>query len=80
MQREVSVSELRNHPSRVIDALRGGERVVLTSKGMPVADIVPRAHLRSPFRPSSELRRIIAEAPADPELMRDIGWPDRPRS
>jgi prevent-host-death family protein len=39
---DVSVRELRNHTARVIAAVEGGERVVLTVHGRPVADIVPR--------------------------------------
>ncbi len=37
---EIGVRELRNHTSRVIDAVRAGE-VVLTVHGEEAADIVP---------------------------------------
>jgi hypothetical protein len=37
---EVGIRELRNHTAQVIDAVRSGERVVLTSNGEPIADIV----------------------------------------
>ena len=64
---DVSVRELRNHTARVIAAVEGGERVVLTVHGRPVADIVPR-HTRSERRPSellladlSAIDRLAAE-------------------
>jgi prevent-host-death family protein len=37
---KVGVRELRNQTSQVIDAVRAGERVVLTVHGEAVADIV----------------------------------------
>jgi prevent-host-death family protein len=48
---DVSVRELRNHTARVISAVEGGEVVVLTSHGRPIADIVPH-RTRSERRPS----------------------------
>jgi prevent-host-death family protein len=51
---DVSVRELRNHTARVIAAVEGGEPVVLTVHGRPVADIVPR-RVRSERRPSELL-------------------------
>ncbi len=57
---DVSVRELRNHTARVISAIGGGERVVLTVHGRPVADIVPH-HERSEHRPSELLVAELAE-------------------
>lgn len=51
---DVSVRELRNHTGRVIAAVEGGQPVVLTVHGRPVADIVPRRQ-RSERRPSEAL-------------------------
>jgi prevent-host-death family protein len=51
---DVSVRELRNHTARVIAAVEGGEPVVLTVHGRPVADIMPR-QLRHERRPSDLL-------------------------
>jgi prevent-host-death family protein len=56
---DVSVRELRNHTARVIAAVEGGERVVLTVHGRPVADIIPR-QLRSERRPSELLLSDLA--------------------
>jgi prevent-host-death family protein len=57
---DVSVRELRNHTARVIAAVEGGEPVVLTVHGRPVADIVPRRE-RSERRPSELLMADLAE-------------------
>jgi prevent-host-death family protein len=51
---DVSVRELRNHTRRVIAAVESGEPVVLTVRGRPVADIVPR-RARSERRPTELL-------------------------
>ena len=56
---DVSVRELRNHTGRVIAAIEGGEPVVLTVHGRPVADIVPR-RARSERRPSELLVADLA--------------------
>ena len=56
---DVSVRELRNRTARVIAAIEGGEPVVLTVHGRPVADIVPR-RLRSERRPSELLVSDLA--------------------
>jgi prevent-host-death family protein len=72
MEREISVRELRNHTADVVAAVRSGERVSLTVNRMPVADIVPHQHERSPWVPSSTLRAIVDEAGAGPELLADL--------
>lgn len=64
---QVGVRELRNQTSRVVDAVRAGERVVLTVHGEPVADIVPHAQ-RSRWLSGSHLRNQLAERAADPGL------------
>lgn len=66
---DVSVRELRNHTARVISAVEGGEPVVLTVHGRPVADIVPRAQ-RSERRPSELL---VADLEAIGRLAGELG-------
>jgi prevent-host-death family protein len=56
---DVSVRELRNHTARVVAAVEGGEPVVLTVHGRPVADIIPR-QLRNERRPSDLLLADLA--------------------
>jgi antitoxin (DNA-binding transcriptional repressor) of toxin-antitoxin stability system len=72
MARSVSIRELRNSTSAVISELESGERLTLTVNRRPVADILPHVELRNPWVPAGELRRILREAPADPELLSDL--------
>lgn len=70
--RAVSVRDLRNNTADVIAAVRRGERLTLTVNREPVADIVPHVEQRDPWVPSATLRRIVAEAPADRDLLDDL--------
>lgn len=72
MSREVSIRELRNSTSGVIADLEAGKRLTLTVNRRPVADILPHVESRDPWVPSSELRRIVQESPADPTLLDDL--------
>ena len=68
---KVGVRELRNQTSQVIDAVRAGERVVLTVHGEAVADIVPHGQ-RSRWLPGDRLRQELAGRAADPALRDDL--------
>lgn len=68
---EIGVRELRNRTSQVIDAVRAGERVVLTVHGEAVADIVPHGR-RTRWLPGDHFRRELAERAADPALRHDL--------
>jgi len=72
MARNVSIRELRNSTAGVVAELEAGKRLTLTVNRRPVADILPYAERRDPWVPSSELRRIVSEAPADPGLLQDL--------
>ncbi len=72
MTRAVSIRELRNSTSSVVSELEAGERLTLTVNRRPVADILPHVAERDPWVASSELRRILREAPADPGLLDDL--------
>ena len=72
MAREVSVRDLRNHTAQVVAAVQAGERVSLTVNRAPVADIVPHESSHSPWVASATLRKIVAEAGADPGLLEDL--------
>lgn len=72
MARDVSIRELRNSTSSVVADLEAGERLTLTVNRRPVADILPHIERRDPWVASSELRRIVDEAPADPGLLDDL--------
>lgn len=72
MARSVSVRDLRNSTADVVAAVRAGERLTLTVNHDPVADIVPHVEQRDPWVPSSVLRDIVREAPADEGLLTDL--------
>jgi prevent-host-death family protein len=68
---EVGVRELRNRTAEVIDAVLGGERVTLTVRGEPVADIVPHGR-RSRWLSGARLREQLGSRSADPGLRREL--------
>jgi prevent-host-death family protein len=51
---EVSISELHDHPGAVIDRAAAGEHITITRRGLPVAEIVPRA--RTPKSTTAEIQ------------------------
>lgn len=67
----VGVRDLRNDTARVISALRAGERVTLTVRGEPIADIVPHG-ARSRWLSGASLRDQLAGRSADPGLRKDL--------
>ncbi len=73
MALHVSVRDLRNSTADVVAAVRSGERVTLTVNRDPVADIVPHVEQRDPWVSSGVLRAIVSEAPADSDLLADLG-------
>ena len=68
---DIGVRDLRNHTSRVIDAVRAGEHVTLTVRGEPVADIVPHGR-RARWLSGRDLRLQLAERAADPALGHEL--------
>lgn len=68
---KIGVRELRNNTNRVVDAVRAGERVVLTVHGEEVADIVPHGR-RTRWLPGDLLRRELADRSADAALQEDL--------
>jgi prevent-host-death family protein len=68
---EIGVRDLRNRTSQVVDAVRAGDRVVLTVHGEAVADIVPHRE-RARWLSGDALRHELAERSADPALSHDL--------
>ena len=68
---KVSVRELRNDTAAVVAAVRGGQPVTLTSRGEPIADIVPHRH-RPRWVSGEWMRQQLAEGQADPALTEDL--------
>ena len=67
----IGVRDLRNHTSDVIAAVESGERVTLTVRGTPVADIVPHGQ-RARWLPGDRLARELETRAADPALAADL--------
>ncbi|MDQ3723824.1 MAG: type II toxin-antitoxin system prevent-host-death family antitoxin [Actinomycetota bacterium] len=70
--RRVSIRELRNHTGDVIASVEAGERIVLTSNGRPIADVVPHVE-RSRWVPRDVVLQALADgAQADRQLRDDV--------
>lgn len=63
--------ELRNETARVLDAVRAGERVTLTVRGEPVADIVPHG-ARARWLSGRSFHDQLQHRSADPGLREDL--------
>ena len=68
---EVGIRDLRNHTSRVVDAVQAGERVILTVHGEPVADIVPHTR-RARWLPGDWLASELENRAADTDLTAEL--------
>ena len=68
---EIGVRDLRNRTATVIDAVKAGERVVLTVNGEPLADIVPHG-ARTRWLAGERLRAQLADRAADPALTQEL--------
>lgn len=68
---EIGVRDLRNRTSQVIDAVAAGDRVTLTVRGEPVADIVPHGR-RTRWLAGSRLREQLGDRSADPGLKQEL--------
>ncbi len=65
---EVAARELRNNTGEVLRRVEAGEQVIITSRGRPVAELVPvRAARRTPIT-RAELVRRLATSQADAGL------------
>lgn len=63
--------DLRNETARVVDAVRAGERVTLTVRGEPIADIVPHGS-RTRWLSGAALREQLTQRSADPGLRAEL--------
>jgi prevent-host-death family protein len=68
---EIGVRDLRNRTASVIDAVKAGERVVLTVNGDPLADIVPHGR-RTRWLGGEQLREQLRDRSADPALGEEL--------
>jgi prevent-host-death family protein len=72
MRVEVASRELRNRTADVLRRVENGDEVVITTRGKPVAALVPLARERRRWLPRAELVRRLALAQADPGLRDDL--------
>jgi len=68
---EIGVRDLRNRTAQVIETVMAGERVTLTVRGEPIADIVPHGR-RVRWLSGAQLRDQLAQRSADAGLQRDL--------
>jgi prevent-host-death family protein len=68
---EIGVRDLRNRTAQVIETVMAGERVTLTVRGEPIADIVPHGR-RTRWLSGAQLRDQLAQRSADAGLQRDL--------
>jgi len=68
---QVSARDLRNRTAEVVAAVQAGQIVTLTSRGQPVADIVPHRE-RARWLPGGWLRDQLAGRQADADLTEDL--------
>lgn len=69
---EIGVRDLRNRTAQVIDAVTAGERVTLTVRGEPVADIVPHGRRRARWLSGVQLGEQLTDRAADPGLRAEL--------
>jgi prevent-host-death family protein len=72
MKHEVAARELRNHTADLLRRIEEGEEIVITTRGKPVAALVPLADVRRGWLARGELVRRLATAQADAGLRADL--------
>lgn len=72
MSTEVPSRDLRNHTAELLRRVHEGERVTITTRGKPVASLIPFEAPRRRWIGRSELVDRLATAQADPGLRRDL--------
>ena len=69
---EIAARELRNRTADVVRLVAAGEQVTITSRGRPVAELIPVRPVRRRPIARLELARRLGRAQADPGLRRDL--------
>jgi prevent-host-death family protein len=72
MATEVPARELRNNTAELLRRVDAGEQIVVTTRGRPVASLVPFQSARRRWLPRAELERRLDVAQADPGLRGDL--------
>jgi len=72
MRVEVASRELRNHTAGVLRRVEEGERIVITRRGKPVADLVPHKETTGRWLTPAEVMEIREIASGDPTWAADL--------
>ncbi|MCW2954441.1 MAG: hypothetical protein JWQ48_3611 [Conexibacter sp.] len=72
MSIEVAARELRNKTAALLRQVEAGEHVVITTRGRPVASLVPLETRSRRWLSRAELIRRLAATQADPGLRDDL--------
>lgn len=72
MKAEVASRELRNNTADLLRRVEAGDEIVITTRGKPVAALVPLSPERRRWLPRAELVRRLASAQADAGLREDL--------
>ena len=72
MTSEVASRDLRNNTADLLRRVQAGEEIVITTRGKPVASLVPVETTRRRWLPRAELVRRLAVAQADAGLRDDL--------
>ena len=76
---QVTVAEAKTKLSSLLDAVEAGEAVVITRRGKPIAELVPRIHVRDLLPQLAALREALPEQQANGvETMRGLRDDFRP--
>ncbi len=62
--RQVTVAEAKAQLSSLLDAVEAGQAVVITRRGKPIAELVPRCSVRDLLPQLAALRASLPEQPA----------------
>ena len=60
---QVTVAEAKTQLSSLLDAVEAGQAVVITRRGKPIAELVPRLHVRDLLPQLEALRSSLPEQP-----------------
>lgn len=69
---EIAARDLRNRTADVLRRVQAGEQVTITSRGRPVAELIPVRLVRRRPIARPELVRRLRAAQADPGLRDDL--------
>ncbi|MGK2938631.1 MAG: type II toxin-antitoxin system Phd/YefM family antitoxin [Solirubrobacteraceae bacterium] len=69
---DVAARDLRNNTAEVLRRVEAGEPVTITSRGRPVAELVPISRYGRRPIPRAELLRRLTVVQADPGLRADL--------